>query len=231
MKKEEEEHRQMILALSSIYKAVYMITLTDKMVVPVNGSDVMSQYLPAGSMFHKDILEIYCKYMVGDDYEESIREFLDVDTMEERFQKSNILTCEYHGKQIGWGRIILVPSERKKDGSIEKVVFAVQDITQQKQREEWMQYKIEHDELTGTLNRSAFNRVTRLMEENDSQFALVLIDIDKFKAINDTYGHAVGDDVLIAFVSVLNEKMRLIDRIFRLGGDEFAIIMNRMTLL
>lgn len=230
MKQEEEEHRQMIQALSSIYKAVYMINLTDKMVLPINCSEVISEHLSGDSMFHKDILNIYCQYMVGEEYEESIREFLDIDTMEERFQNSNMLTCEYHRKQIGWGRIILVPSERNKDGSIEKIVFAVQDITEQKQREAWMQYKIEHDELTGTLNRSAFNRVTRLMEENDSPYALVLLDIDKFKSINDTYGHAVGDDVLIALVSVLNEKMRLIDRIFRLGGDEFAIIMNKLTL-
>ena len=56
------------------------------------------------------------------------------------------------------------------------------------------------------------------------------MDIDKFKSINDTYGHDVGDKVLIRLVTVLNENMRTSDKIFRLGGDEFAILMNPLTV-
>ena len=92
-----------------------------------------------------------------------------------------------------------------------------------------MQFKMEHDELTGALNRTAFSRVTKLLEGSVTPFALVLLDIDKFKSINDTYGHDVGDQVLSGLVSVLNEEMRAVDKVFRLGGDEFAVVMNRMT--
>ena len=93
-----------------------------------------------------------------------------------------------------------------------------------------MQYKMEHDELTGTLNRTAFNKVTKLLEDSVTPFALVILDIDQFKMINDTYGHDVGDEVLSYLASVLHEKMQAADKIFRIGGDEFAIIMNRMKL-
>ena len=89
---------------------------------------------------------------------------------------------------------------------------------------------MEHDELTGTLNRTAFNRVTKLLEDNLTPFALILLDIDNFKTINDTHGHDVGDEVLSQLITALNEKMRSVDKIFRIGGDEFAIIMNRITL-
>lgn len=110
-----------------------------------------------------------------------------------------------------------------------KVVFALQDITEQKCREEWMQYKIEHDELTGTLNRAAFSRVIKLLSDSDLPLAFVLMDIDKFKVINDTYGDDVGDKVLSRLVVVLNEKIRTVDKIFRIDGDEFAIIMTRIV--
>ncbi|MGN0154804.1 MAG: diguanylate cyclase domain-containing protein [Lachnospiraceae bacterium] len=230
MKREEEQQQQMIKALSSFYKASVMINLPEKIAQPIKYSETAQQCLPSDILPHQVILDAYCSQMVDEEYEDIVREFMDLDTMEQRLKDMNMLSCEYHGKQIGWGRIILAPAKWNEDGSLEKVVFAVQDITEQKRREEWMQFKIEHDELTGTLNRTAFNRVTKLLEESQMPFGFVLLDIDKFKSINDTYGHDVGDEVLNRLVSVLNEKMRTLDKIFRLGGDEFAVIMNHLTL-
>lgn len=230
MKQEEEEHQQMIKALSSTYKASFMINLCNATSQPIKLSNVAQQFMSDETTPHEKVLEIYCTQMVDKEYVDSVREFMDLRTLEQRFGDTNMLTCEYQGKQTGWGRIILTPAKRKSDGSLEKVVFAVQDITEQKRTEEWMQYKIEHDELTGTLNRAAFNRVTKLLEDTKNEFGFVLMDIDRFKVINDTYGHDVGDTVLQHLVFVLNEKMRYSDKVFRLGGDEFAIIMNRLTL-
>lgn len=135
---------------------------------------------------------------------------------------------EVNQKNI-WFRLEFSPVSFYSDGHLERFVLLVKDITEQKQREEWMQYKIEHDELTGILNRTAFNRITSLLNDTSTPFALVLLDIDKFKAINDTYGHDVGDEVLKHLATVLNEKMRTVDKIFRLGGDEFAVIINAIA--
>lgn len=129
-----------------------------------------------------------------------------------------------------WFRLEFSVVSLDAEGHLERFVLFVKDISEQKRREEWMQYKIEHDELTGTLNRTAFNRVTRLLEQSTIPFGLVLIDIDRFKSINDTYGHDVGDKVLAHLAIALNENMRTSDKIFRLGGDEFAIIMNPLTV-
>lgn len=230
MKQEEEEHRQMIKALSSIYNASVMIELEKGTVQPIKLSKVARKFLPSEPVPHQVILDVFCSEMVQKDYVDSVREFMNLDTMRQRLKNTNILTCEYQGKQIEWGRINLAPAQWASNGTLEKVVFAVQDITEQKHREEWMQYKIEHDELTGTLNRTAFNRVKKLLEESEMPFGLLLMDIDKFKGINDTYGHDVGDAVLKRLTAVLNEKMRTSDKVFRLGGDEFAVIMNRLTL-
>ena len=229
MKKEEEEYHQMITALSSFYKSSFMIDVANRMTKSIKRSAVIKQYYPDEIIPHEAILDTFISQMVEEEYAETVREFMNLDTMEQRMKDSNMLSCEYHGKQTGWGRIVLAPAKRNQDGSLEKVVFAVLDITEEKTREEWMQYKIEHDELTETLNRTAFNRFTKLLKESVTPFALVLLDIDHFKVINDTYGHDVGDKVLTCLASVLNEKLRIADKIFRLGGDEFAVIMNRLT--
>ncbi len=85
------------------------------------------------------------------------------------------------------------------------------------------------DPLTGLLNRRSFHE--RLDEEcarvrrGTYRFAVVLIDVDDFKAINDTLGHATGDEVLRAVARVLEHDTREVDLCYRIGGDEFAIIL------
>lgn len=86
-----------------------------------------------------------------------------------------------------------------------------------------------YDHLTGAYSRQALD--LRLQEEieraqrYDYRFALAFIDLDRFKQINDTYGHAVGDDVLVAFVRRLVADLRTTDVLFRYGGDEFILLL------
>lgn len=136
---------------------------------------------------------------------------------------------EVNGNNI-WFRLEFSVVSLDEKGCLERFVVLVKDITEQKNREEWMQYKMEHDELTGAFNRTAFNKATRLLKDSMTPFAFILLDVDKFKVINDTYGHNVGDKVLSELALALNEKTRAIDKVFRIGGDEFAVIMSHLTL-
>ncbi len=86
-----------------------------------------------------------------------------------------------------------------------------------------------YDHLTGAFSRQALD--LRLQEEIERaqryeyKFALVFIDLDKFKGINDTYGHACGDDVLVSFVRRIVADLRTTDLLFRYGGDEFVLLL------
>ncbi|MDO4798246.1 MAG: GGDEF domain-containing protein [Coriobacteriales bacterium] len=82
------------------------------------------------------------------------------------------------------------------------------------------------DALTGLLNRGAFDRV--LQRETGDDMALLLLDVDLFKDINDTYGHDVGDRVLQRVAHTIAEHFRTTDYACRMGGDEFAVIMTKM---
>lgn len=86
-----------------------------------------------------------------------------------------------------------------------------------------LKFSNEHDPLTGALNRRALDKLNGATE--NGKVALMLVDIDNFKRINDTYGHPIGDKILKNVVAYLRLYLRPDDRIFRIGGDEFAVVM------
>lgn len=92
-----------------------------------------------------------------------------------------------------------------------------------------IRHKAEHDPLTDLLNRGSFEKLLRNYEEGDSPFALIMVDVDYFKTVNDTCGHAAGDDTLKKIASLLTTTFRSSDYVCRIGGDEFAVIMVEMT--
>ncbi len=89
------------------------------------------------------------------------------------------------------------------------------------------------DPLTGLANRKVlWEKAAYLLEQSkryNFKFALLYIDVDSFKTINDTYGHKAGDDLLIMIASRLSESVRSTDEVIRIGGDEFVIIISRIN--
>lgn len=103
------------------------------------------------------------------------------------------------------------------------------DISSEVRREERIRFLAEHDHLTGLANRSFLQKQLRLMLEGmqagrDGRGKLLVLDLDGFKDINDTFGHDVGDNLLIGIAERLSNELRSTDVVARLGGDEFAII-------
>lgn len=97
------------------------------------------------------------------------------------------------------------------------------------ERQRLIKHQAEHDPLTDLLNRGSYNRIFDLYEKDKKDFALILVDVDTFKSVNDNYGHATGDIILKKVAHLLKTTFRTIDYICRIGGDEFAIIMVEMT--
>ena len=91
-----------------------------------------------------------------------------------------------------------------------------------------LRQKAERDALTGLLNRQAFEQLKDQLSQAAKPLALLLIDVDVFKSINDTYGHEVGDQALINTANLLSRSFRTADYVMRIGGDEFAVIMEEM---
>jgi diguanylate cyclase (GGDEF)-like protein/PAS domain S-box-containing protein len=122
---------------------------------------------------------------------------------------------------------------RGPDGKPLYYVLQVEDIGDRKQTERELRRLADHDSLTGLLNRRGFmdglRRELRRMERTGEYGALVLLDLDNFKTVNDTAGHPAGDQVLRATAEILRRRLRATDVIGRLGGDEFAALVLNVT--
>ena len=94
-----------------------------------------------------------------------------------------------------------------------------------------IRHQAEHDPLTDLLNRGSYDKMLDLYERGAAEhpFALIMIDVDTFKQVNDTYGHQMGDEILKHVAHLITIAWRNIDHVCRIGGDEFAIIMVEMT--
>lgn len=89
-----------------------------------------------------------------------------------------------------------------------------------------LQYKAEHDPLTGLMNRSAFETLKQMLKDQEIPIALMLIDVDHFKEVNDRYGHETGDKILCKVAQELHQSFRAEDFCIRFGGDEFAVVVK-----
>ena len=126
-------------------------------------------------------------------------------------------------------------------GTLQGSVITIQDITERKKTEEEIKFLAYHDVLTGLPNRKSFymyledKMMQSLSQLGDRRritspkWALLFLDLDKFKNVNDTLGHDIGDELLKAVASRLQHCVRRSDHIFRLGGDEFTILLSDLN--
>ncbi|NII09313.1 PAS domain S-box protein [Oleiagrimonas sp. C23AA] len=123
---------------------------------------------------------------------------------------------------------------RRADGEVLGAVMVFHDVTEQRRLSREMSHRAQHDALTGLLNRTEFEaRLARLwsgIESDSATHALAFIDLDQFKIVNDTCGHAEGDRLLRQVAKLLTSAVRQSDTVARLGGDEFAVLMPRCPL-
>lgn len=114
-------------------------------------------------------------------------------------------------------------------GAINLILIA-RDVTERRQMEQEIQYLAHHDALTGLNNRVSFmanvQRALQNSRRNGQQFAILYIDLDRFKPVNDTLGHAAGDLLLQQVAQRLKGSLRSMDSVGRIGGDEFMVLLD-----
>ena len=157
--------------------------------------------------------------------------------------ESSVTECLREGTRVSHNRdLVLVTREgleygvedsaapiRDAQGKLLGVVLVFRDVSEQRHLTQVMMHRATHDELTQLYNRSEFEArlrkaIARLQESADNH-ALMFIDLDQFKLVNDACGHPVGDQLLRQIAGLLRQSLRKNDVLARLGGDEFGVIL------
>jgi diguanylate cyclase (GGDEF)-like protein/PAS domain S-box-containing protein len=143
---------------------------------------------------------------------------------------------EYEFPSIGRRTMLLNARKvHKAMSKTEAILLAIEDITERKkiqkalqESKERFEYKSYHDGLTGLYNRSYFSEQMAHLGKDlarSAPLSIISIDIDGLKIINDTFGHKVGDDMLISAATIISACFREVDSVARTGGDEFSVIL------
>jgi len=149
----------------------------------------------------------------------------------------DVLEMEYRiilpDKEIRWIRDRISPI-KDENGKLFRLARISEDITKRKNAEEKLSYLAYYDPLTGIMNRKSFYErfkdsiIQAKRSKTEKNRALLFIDLDNFKDINDTIGHNYGDKILIDVSTRIKNELRESDYFFRFGGDEFTVILNNI---
>ena len=160
----------------------------------------------------------------------SIKAFTDVYQTEKPIKSLEIEGIKKDGT-IGYFELSV---SLMKDSQGQKIGFCCisRDVSERKRQEEQIQYLATHDILTGLANRVLFNQLLgqaiQSAKRNKEQFAVLFIDLDRFKTINDTMGHEAGDQLLKEIAVRFKQGLRAMDVVARLGGDEFVVMVENI---
>ena len=121
---------------------------------------------------------------------------------------------------------------RDRNGVVQRYVAVFSDISERRRYQQHLEHLAHHDALTGLANRQSFEqRATQIIADaarSGNQLSLLFVDLDGFKAVNDSYGHAFGDRLLAMVAERINSQLREGDFAGRIGGDEFTVLLDQV---
>jgi diguanylate cyclase (GGDEF)-like protein len=157
---------------------------------------------------------------------ESLKEmiqFISLDTLADRLKEKRVISHEFRSHDYGWCKAYFIVIEYDKMNAIRELIFALELIDEEKNRENELIYLSQTDLMTGLRNRGSGEKAMKDLINAGVEGMFCLLDADKFKSINDNYGHDVGDKVIKSIAECLKQTFRNTDVTMRLGGDEFAV--------
>lgn len=230
--RENADKAMIFQSISKTYYSMHLIDMETSKVSRYIESPILTRLINDAT----DAQEMLNRVITGtanDDYRALLLDFVNLSTLSERMAGKSMISCEFIGRNYGWTRISFVSIESIENQQKQVMVYT-QIIDNSKRQEIDLIFKSNNDELTSLFNRYAYENEINKLPENSEDDSLVLIamDINGLKQVNDTYGHAAGDELIIGAADCMKRCFIPYGKIFRTGGDEFfAIIHTSQTQL
>ena len=159
---------------------------------------------------------------VDESFREQLYQFVDLSTLSERMLGKETITTEFLDTKQAWYRGRFIVAERDSAGNVLRVLWIIHSIDEEKKERARLVQLTETDGLTGIANRRGGEQKISELVQDGKGGMFIILDVNLFKSINDTYGHQTGDKALTGIANCLKEAFRSGDVVLRLGGDEFA---------
>ena len=235
MKVQEEKHtaglNQAYKALASIYQSMFRIDIKNDTFYSIKSSDSIANSIQATYGDYSATMRHAVKDLCTLPFKQGLLDFLDSNTLDERLKDKDQITYEFISRTYGWCRGIIIKEDCDLDGSVRHIIYAIEAIDTDKQREQALAKAAQTDLLTGIYNRGYGEHLVNELVQNNTSGFFAILDCDHFKNINDTYGHQMGDKVISSIAKALEDASSKNDIVFRLGGDEFAIFSSNIHTL
>ncbi len=222
-----EKERQLLLSERALHAASNGVVITrcsgrDNIIEYVNPAFERIAGYPAGDAIGRDP-----RFMAAANFDAHERSQVRQALAERRAVNVVFRNMRKNG-EIFWNDLSITPV-RDEYGEVTHFIGILQDVTAIKQRTEHLEHEINHDALTGLANRTLMwdrlDHALHLAHRHGAMVAVVLIDLDNFKTINDTFGHEAGDVVLKVVARRLQAAVRESDTVARMSGDEYVLVL------
>lgn len=211
-----------VRAVADIYVAVIKVNLLNGDMQPIRRSKKLDYALGGSYKNYGGRILNFVDVIASDNYKAIVIEFMEPLTLEVRLSEVKTVSLEYVDRDGKWMRLRYFVIDRTQTGALHHVMIAFESIDEDRRQQEALRRLSETDLMTGVNNRGSGEEKIREAMRQEKQGMFLLIDVDKFKSINDDYGHQAGDQALKLIAESLKSVFRESDIVFRLGGDEFA---------
>lgn len=213
--------------IAGIFHSIHLIDLSKDSVVTVKTHPFVERYVHDGIGARQMMVDVMTSCTVEVDLER-VLEFTDLDTLAERLRDGQTDQLVLKGVNVGYIRIRFVATKKDQEGLPTQVLFMVEVVDDLMRQEEIARKNALTDSLTGLGNRRAYEEDARKLGEGQlgSDFVYVSADANGLKELNDTKGHAAGDEYLKGIAYVLNRCLGGYGMVYRTGGDEFVALIH-----
>ncbi|MCP1290648.1 MULTISPECIES: bifunctional diguanylate cyclase/phosphodiesterase [Chromobacterium] len=227
----QAEQQRAEITLQSIGDAVITLNMQGAVIYLNHSAKRMLSHLETESLgLHFDELLSLIKQGQDKDSTLSFAELCRLDESSRTYPKLNMLRHNAIPLQVS---LVAAPI-RDRRGEQYGIVLVLHDNTAEQQYINELSWQASHDALTGLLNRREFEtraiKAIKQLGQAEASLALMFIDLDQFKLINDTYGHAAGDELLCQISRSVARRLRASDTLARLGGDEFGVLLGNSSV-
>ena len=212
-----------VASLSEVYISIHALDLQQSTIHTAKSNPFIEGCISIEGTL-QDKMNNVMRTIAIPEHVDMILEFTQLDTLEQRMAETNVVSTVFEGKMNGWckARFIRTNLDGQETNGLRHVLYVVECIDSEKRMQDRLAYMAQSDLLTGIFNRGHGEACIDKLLKGGVRGMFCLFDVDKFKQVNDQYGHDVGDKVLIAIAEALDKAKREGDVVMRLGGDEFA---------